>query len=115
MSRPPTDSTIETTGGTVAIESEEQFDTIRESASRMLVSFHADWCGPCQEMEEPIAELGAAVTAPVLTVNVESLPQLAARYNVRTIPTFLGFAGGAVSERLVGVQEKPHLRAILEE
>lgn len=114
MARSPTDHSFNDSAGAVPIDSEERFDEVRTARSPVLVDFYADWCGPCQEMAEPIAELGAELDAPVLKVDVESLPQLAARYNVRSIPTILVFADGHVQERFVGVQEKSVLRTALE-
>ncbi len=56
-----------------------------------LIDFHADWCGPCKMMEPIFAEIKDDYEGKVefKKVDVEQEGELAARFNVLAIPTFI--------------------------
>ena len=85
----------------------ENFDE-KISAGKVLVDFWADWCGPCKMVapviEELAAEFEGAVT--VAKLDVDSEGAIAARYDVRGIPTVIMFKDGIEVQRFVGVQPK---------
>lgn len=85
------------------------FDRLLERNDRLLVDFYADWCGPCRMMEQTVESVAAGVATPVVKVDVEAIPALAARYDVTSIPTFLGFDDGEVVARAIGVQDEQAL------
>lgn len=100
--------------GPEPIESELEFDRHLKSTERVLVSFAADWCGPCQSMEPVLRAVAADVEASVVEVDVDTLPQLANRFDVNSIPTYLSFHECDLDGRLVGSQTEAALRDLVE-
>lgn len=87
------------------VQSVAEFERLRDDASRLLVDFYAEWCGPCHLMDDAVDTVARESDAAVVKVDVEEVPQLALQYDVHGLPAFLIFHDGAVRERLVGMQE----------
>ncbi|MDR2356494.1 MAG: thioredoxin [Oscillospiraceae bacterium] len=92
----------------------ETFDgAIRSGA--VIVDFWADWCRPCKllapVMDELEAEYGGKVS--FAKVDVDACGELAARYEVMSIPTVILFRNGAEIKRFIGAQPKSAYREAL--
>lgn len=72
-----------------------------------LVDFFADWCGPCKMLGPVISELSEQYSGmKFYKVNIDKEPDLAAQFNVMSIPTVILFDGGQVKETSVGFLPK---------
>jgi len=91
------------------------FSTIINTNQIVLVDFFADWCGPCK-MLAPILkdvkkELGDTVK--IVKIDVDKNQALAAKYQVRGVPTMLLFKGGKQVWRQSGVLQKNDLISVI--
>ena len=76
-----------------------------------VVDFWAEWCGPCRMITPIIDELSTEYDgkAVIGKVNVDSNPETAMKYGVRSIPTILIIKNGEVVDKQVGVTTKQKL------
>ncbi len=90
----------------------ENFDEeTNNTAMPILIDFWADWCGPCKMMGpviEKIAEENLDAIK-VCKVNVDNSPELAQKFNIMSIPTFIVMKEGNVKATSIGVQSKEEL------
>jgi len=91
------EETKEVADGNVGEITQADFDReVLQSKMLCLVDFWAPWCGPCH-MVVPIIEKMAAEYDGKLKVrrlNVDQAPQLATRYNIRSIPALILYKNG---------------------
>lgn len=93
----------------------ENFDReVIESDRPVLLDFWASWCGPCR-MVSPVVDEIAEENANVKVgkVNVDEQRELAARFNVMSIPTLVVIKNGKVANQMVGARPKVQIAAML--
>jgi len=76
---------------TVTLDKETFTDTISENDT-VLVDFWAPWCGPCKQFAPVFDSMSEQHPEIVFAkVNTEEQQELAAHFNVRSIPTLMAF------------------------
>ena len=101
---------------TTVITDKNQFETIIKTQNFVLVDFHADWCGPCQAMKPIVHNIADEFngTLSVLTVNTDNNNDIAQKWNIRSLPTFLMFYRGTAVKKLVGADPDKLKEAVKE-
>jgi thioredoxin 1 len=81
----------------------------------VLVDFFAEWCGPCKMMSPVLKQvkddLGDSVS--IIKIDVDKNQSLAAKYQVRGVPTLLLFKNGGQVWRQSGLLQKDDLIQII--
>lgn len=87
---------------------------VLRSESPVIVDFYADWCRPCRALA-PVLEEFAQENADVkiVKVNVDDSPELAARYQIQSIPCLLVFWEGRLIDQRTGLADKAALRRFI--
>lgn len=83
----------------------------------VLVDFWAEWCGPCRRLAPTVDQLASDFDgrATVGKVDVDANPNVAARFQIRGIPTLLIFKNGELADTVVGMASKEDLAGRLEQ
>lgn len=79
----------------------------------IVLEFSATWCGPCQRMSPIVAKLERE-GLPIRKVDVDKERELARRYGVQSIPTFVLVVDGKVADRVVGMTTESQIRRLID-
>jgi thioredoxin 1 len=90
--------------------STEEFDQAVRSERPLVVDFWAPWCRPCKAIRPILEELERETEGRVEFAggDIENNPEVAARYDLLSIPTVILFANGEPKETLVGARPRGH-------
>ena len=95
---------------------QEDFErTVLRSGVPVLVDFYADWCAPCRMVAPLVDEIAYQKIGRMLVVKVDTdhAPEVAMKYEIRSIPTLILFDGGEERERSIGF-EPERVRSLVE-
>jgi thioredoxin 2 len=87
------------------VRSSAEFEEVVTRASLpVLVDFGASWCGPCRAVAPELEKIARDRSGRLLVMELDTdeLPDVAARYAVRSLPTFVLIEHGGEARRTMG-------------
>jgi len=87
-----------------------------KSTLPVVVDVFATWCGPCKMMLPVFEELAKELAGKykLVKLNIDEERDIAIKYNVSSIPTFLFFKNGSVITKEMGYMNKEALKNKIE-
>lgn len=89
------------------------FNQVVSTQNLVLVDFWAEWCGPCKTMHPVFSRMAKKYRhIKFARVNVDRAQDIAMRFGVQAIPTFIMFRGGQPVDRMTGAVGEPGIHMI---
>lgn len=82
-------------------------------AKNTLVVFGAPWCGPCKAMEPVVESAFKDSSVNVVKVDIDESPDIAQKWRIRNVPTFMTFSHGNPLETIQGTMGATELKAFV--
>ncbi len=98
----------------IKINKENFASEVLNSNKPVLLDFYADWCGPCRMVGPIVSEIANERSdVKVGKINVEEQPELAAQFQVMSIPMLAVIKNGKLENKVVGYRPKEQIEAML--
>ena len=98
----------------IKINQENFASEVLNSNKPVLLDFYADWCGPCRMVGPIVSEIANERSdVKVGKINVDEQPELAAQFQVMSIPMLAVIKNGKLENQVVGYRSKEQIEAML--
>ena len=98
----------------IKISKENFASEVLNSNKPVLLDFYADWCGPCRMVGPIVSEIANERSdVKVGKINVDEQPELAAQFQVMSIPMLAVIKTGKLENQVVGYRPKEQIEAML--
>jgi thioredoxin 1 len=87
-------------------------DQVINSDVPVLVDFWAEWCGPCKMIAPSVHDMAEEYDGQLSVgkLDVDSSPNIAMQYGVRSIPALIFFKDGKPVDQIIGAVPKGVLK-----
>lgn len=91
----------------IKISKENFASEVLKSDKPVLLDFYADWCAPCRMVGPIVSEIAnERRDVKVGKINVDEQPELAAQFQVMSIPMLAVIKNGKLKNQVVGYRSK---------
>ena len=98
----------------IIINKENFASEVLNSNKPVLLDFYADWCGPCRMVGPIVSEIANERNdVKVGKINVDEQPELAAQFQVMSIPMLAVIKNGKLENQVVGYRSKEQIEAMM--
>ena len=98
----------------IKISKENFASEVLNSDKPVLLDFYADWCGPCRMVGPIVSEISDVRSdVKVGKINVDEQSELAAQFQVMSIPMLAVIKNGKLVNQAVGYRSKEQIEAML--
>lgn len=98
----------------IKINKENFASEVLNSNKPVLLDFYADWCGPCRMVGPIVSEIANERSdVKVGKINVDEQPELAAQFQVMSIPMLAVIKNEKLENQVVGYRSKEQIEAML--
>lgn len=98
----------------IKISKENFASEVLNSNKPVLLDFYADWCGPCRMVGPIVSEIANERSdVKVGKINVDEQPELAAQFQVMSIPMLAVIKNGKIENQVVGYRSKEQIETML--
>lgn len=101
-------------GSYMKITSQNFEKEVLQSDKPVIVDFYATWCGPCKMLAPIMEEIEQENTnIKVCKIDIDEDSNLAAQYNIMSVPTLIAIKNGQIVNTLVGLRDKQEILDML--
>ncbi|KAG0229446.1 hypothetical protein BGW41_003023 [Actinomortierella wolfii] len=99
----------------IVINSAEEFNKVLAENPKVIVDFHATWCGPCKLIAPKYEAFSQEFTnITFLKIDVDEVPEVSEKAGIRAMPTFQTYFNGEKKGELLGADPNK-LKKLIEE
>lgn len=90
---------------------------VLQSEIPVVVDFYADWCGPCKMMAPVLHEFAQETEGKIKVgkLNIDSDVEIAQKYRIMSVPSFLIFKNGEKAGMIVGAMSFKEFKQNIEQ